>query len=269
MAKANIFKAGSKTYYYSSLFFPPQLRANVSTLYEFVRTVDDLVDQIPQKATEFYLFKQMTLHHYQQKTIAQNSIIANFIQLANDYTFDPAWTEAFFNSMEADLSIKKYQSYADLQKYIHGSAEVIGLMMSKLMDLPKESYPFAQKLGEGMQFINFVRDIQEDLDLGRQYMPQNDLNKFSISHLPPQKHEIERFKQFIRLEIDRFMIIIQQGKKGFRYIPRTYRIPIQTATQMYEWTAQEILKDPMIVFKKKVKPSIIRIVVQLMINSIS
>lgn len=251
--KKLIFKGASTTYYYSSMFFTPEVKDAVFTLYAYVRYADDLIDTVPPKIREFKKFREDTKKAFEGKKVGF-PIIDDFAELAREKDFDPQWTWAFLDAMESDLTTHTYDTYKDLQVYMHGSAEVIGLFMSKIFDTPEVAYPYAQAQGEAMQFINFIRDIQEDHELGRQYIPTEDLKKFK-THIPPKPHEIENFCKLVRFEIQRYKKIQAKADKGNPYIQRRFRIMVKTSAGMYNWTARQIEKNPMIVFEKKVKPN--------------
>ena len=164
--QAQVFKAGSTTYFNSSLFFPPKMRAEVFALYGFVRVADNFVDAVPQEAAAFRRFvaRYRAAH---AGPPADDAIIDDFVALANKLQFDPAWTEAFLASMEADLDKRLYRTEAETLEYVYGSAEVIGLFMAKIMRLPVEAQFAAQRLGRAMQIINFIRGVAEDAAMGR------------------------------------------------------------------------------------------------------
>lgn len=257
----SIFKNGSKTYYYSSFFFPPAVKEDVFKLYSFVRVADDYVDTLPQKKQEFYDFRRL----YEVSLKGEETsdpVIDGFTDLMDRRKFEPSWVEAFLNSMESDLYINSYETIESLMKYLYGSAEVVGLMMSNILDLPRKSYDYARHLGRAMQYVNFIRDIKEDLWLGRNYFPRKDYEDFGLPNLQPETIRLntEGYKNFIRRQLDRFENWQNQAEKGFQFIPKRYLIPIKTASEMYKWTSKMIYKDPFIVYEKKVKPSITRIV---------
>lgn len=251
--KKKIFKNASTTYYYSSIFFTHETKKDVFTLYAYVRYADDLIDNDTPNIKEFKELRAKTKTAFEGKKTG-HPIIDDFAELAKRKNFDPAWTWAFLDAMESDLEVKRYKTYADLQKYMHGSAEVIGLFMSRIFDTPEEAFPYAMAQGEAMQFINFIRDIDEDHKLGRQYMPVKDVKKFRTTIPPRNDAEIEGFKKLVRYEIDRYKKVQSKADKGHPYIKRRFRIMVKTSAGMYNWTAREIEKDPMIVFEKKVKP---------------
>lgn len=264
----NIFKAGSKTYYYSSLFFPPHIKDDVTILYAFVRTADDFVDQIPQNKAGFEDFEAETLKAMSGEIKTENIIISSFLDLAKEKEFKHEWIIAFLKAMKADIYKSKYNTFSELETYMYGSAEVVGLMMCQIMNISKDAYPAAQKLGKAMQLINFIRDIQEDINLGRQYIPQTDLDMFGIKTLLPKNAEEKaQFKKLVTFQTERYFEMLKEAEEGFHFIPRQYQIPIRTASDMYKWTAKKILKDPFIVFDHKVKPSLPKILLALFIHS--
>ena len=256
-----IFKNGSKTYYYSSFFFPPAVKEDVFKLYSFVRTADDYVDIIPQKKQEFYEFRKLFESSLEGEETG-NLVIDGFSEVMRRREFEPEWVEAFLNSMESDLYINSYETIESLMKYLYGSAEVVGLMMAKILDLPKDSYDYARHLGRAMQYVNFIRDVNEDLWLGRNYFPRKDFKDYGLESLSLEKIRLapEGFKGFIRRQLERFHSWQTIAEKGFHHIPKRYLIPIKTASEMYKWTSKVIYEDPFIVYEKKVKPSITRIV---------
>ena len=101
--------------------------------------------------------------------------------------------------MEMDIKKKGYSIINQIIEYMHGSAEVVGLMMAKILDLPEKSYKYSQYLGRAMQYINFIRDIAEDLQLGRIYLPMAELKKYKLKDLEyshTSKYK-ENFKLFL------------------------------------------------------------------------
>ncbi len=262
-SKYQIFKNGSKTYFYSSLFFPPDIKRDVFTLYAFVRTVDDLVDQIPQKKKEFYQFKRSYQSAFNGLKI-KNEIITDFIELMKKRKFEKDWVDDFFDAMESDLrSNPVMRNMEDLKEYMYGSAEVIGLMMARIMSLNIQAYNAAKIQGRAMQYINFIRDIDEDRGLNRQYIPQNILESVGLKSLKNVKEHNDAFSRLIRKEISVYKSWQAEANKGLRFIPMRYRIPVKTASRLYSWTANEIEKNPSIVLTKKIKPSVARIIVTL------
>lgn len=261
-----IFKRGSTTYYYSSLFFPASIRHAVFTFYAYVRMADDFVDSIPQDIKGFEDFCKETRTAFAGKPV-NNTIVDAFYDMSQEYDIPLNWIEAFLTAMRADTKKNTYLTYKELEEYMYGSAEVIGLIMAKILNLPKESYTCAKLQGKAMQLINFIRDIQEDTELGRTYIPVEDMKKFNLKNLSPKtKAEKDAFCTMIQYEIKRYREIQKQAEVGYQYIPANMVIPIKTAADIYNWTAEQIEKDPLIVFRKKVKPKPARVFLKVFVN---
>jgi len=265
----SIFKQGSKTYFYSSLFFPTYAKKDVFSLYGFVRKADNYVDSIPQKINKFYEFKEKYYDAINGKQI-DDIVIDSFVNLAKKKNFDPAWTDAFLNSMENDITKSTYETIDETIEYMYGSAEVIGLYMAKIMNLKQEAFEYAKYLGRSMQYINFIRDIAEDIKLGRIYMPGEDMKKYGILSLDYDfvKTVPEKFNNFIKKQLSYYCGWQKKAEEGYKYIPKRYLIPVKTASEMYNWTAEQIYNDPFIVYQKKVKPQISQIISTTIMNVI-
>lgn len=263
------FRAGSTTYFYSSLFFSNAVKRDVFILYSFVRKADNFIDILPQQKDSFYKFKKNYELALQGKVV-EDLVINEFCQLVHRRNINREWVEAFLLSMEMDLHKNTYKDMGDLQNYMYGSAEVIGLMMAKILNLPEQSYEAAQYLGRSMQYINFIRDIDEDLKLGRVYMPQSDLQSFELLSLEPQyiKNNQQKFNHFIQAQVELYLSWKEHAEKGFRYINTKDLIPIKTASDMYAYTAMVIKKDPMVVYKTKVKPNSMQVISKIFKNSL-
>lgn len=264
-----IFRHGSRTYFWSSLFFPREVREDVFVLYSFVRKADDLVDVIPQRVGEFEAFKD-SYHAAMEGAESGDVVIDSFVSLMERRQMDREWTDAFLQSMEMDLHRSSYETLAELDTYLYGSSEVIGLFMAKVLDLDPVSYPHARYLGKAMQYVNFIRDVAEDLSLSRSYFPQEELRAHGLSSLRPEEVAARptEFKAFMHSQIDRYWEWQRVAEKGFRYIPKRSLIPIATASEMYKWTSRRIRTDPFIVYRQKVKPSIPRVVGGVVTNAL-
>ena len=257
-----IFRRGSRTYFFSSVAFPPALRDDVFALYAFVRTADNFVDQPPgrQDAAGFDRFRERYAAAVAGSTDG-DPVIDAFVELAARKRFRDQWVEAFLDAMAQDLTQTDYPTIDDILAYMYGSAEVIGLMMASIMELPEEAHAPARMLGRAMQYINFIRDIAEDLELGRTYLPATELATAGLRSLDQEEahRDVPAFRRFVRAEIARYLGWQRAADAGFHFIPRRPRVAIRTASDMYRWTAERIREDPLIVYRRKVRPSAPRI----------
>lgn len=169
------------------------LREPIYQIYGFVRFADEIVDTFHEfdKATLLAEFKKETYDAF-ERGISLNPILNSFQMVVNKYNIDHELVDAFFKSMEFDLSKSKYDD-AGYKEYIYGSAEVVGLMcLFVFCDGNKEMYlrlkPYACALGAAFQKVNFLRDVKADSEnLKRVYFPGVDFSNFTWK----QKNEIE------------------------------------------------------------------------------
>ena len=163
------------------------LRTPVFNIYGFVRFADEIVDTFHDHDKEVLLeqFKKETYDAI-QRGISLNPILNSFQRTVNEFNIDLKLVDAFFHSMEMDLSKKVYDCEG-YKEYIYGSAEVVGLMcLYVFCEGKKELYDTleepARSLGAAFQKVNFLRDIKADFNgLARVYFPGCDFNNFTES----------------------------------------------------------------------------------------
>jgi len=258
-----IFKKGSTTYYDSTRLFPKAIRKDVTTLYSFVRVADNFVDSVPQDVKGFKNFRNEYNKALEGEEI-DSSLIQNFIELSERLEFEKEWIEAFLDSMEMDTNKSEYENLDELNVYLYGSSEIIGLMMNRVMKIDESADEAARYLGKAMQFINFIRDIDEDLDLNRTYFPKDALRKFGLKGLTrgEARRKPRQFENFIRSQIKIYFDWQKKAEVGFNYIPKRMRVAVKTASDMYLWTAKQIYKNPFIVYDMQIKPTWDRVILK-------
>lgn len=161
------------------------LRAPIFNIYGFVRLADEIVDTFHDydKALLLDEFKGETYRAIERR-ISLNPILHSFQMTVNQYDISRDLIDAFFRSMEMDLSKKAYDK-SEYGEYIYGSAEVVGLMCLKVFCEGKEAIcnqlkSAAKSLGAAFQKVNFLRDIKADHEgLSRMYFPGCDFDNFS------------------------------------------------------------------------------------------
>ena len=170
------------------------LRPHIYAIYGFVRFADEIVDTFHDYDKEYLLDKfKKDCFEAIAFGISLNPVLNSFQKVVNDFGIDHELIELFLNSMEMDLQPEMY-SKEKYEKYILGSAEVVGLMcLYVFVNGNKEQYeslkPFAMKLGSTFQKVNFLRDVKADFQqLNRNYFPNVNLENFSDY----QKFEIEK-----------------------------------------------------------------------------
>ncbi len=175
-----------RTYYLATRLLSPEQRPAVHALYGFARWVDDIVDDLHSGLDE----KRAALEQAERSLAAalrDNSsadpVMSALLDTAQRYEIPHVHFRDFMTSMRMDLTTTDYPTYADLKTYVHGSAAVIGLQVLPVLgtSVPREeAEPAAAALGVAFQLTNFIRDVGEDLDRGRVYLPADELAAFGV-----------------------------------------------------------------------------------------
>jgi phytoene synthase len=173
---------GGKTYFLATRLLSPRQRPAVHALYGFARHADDLVDDLHTAGAahrEQALADLGTrLTHALRHGRSDHPVLAALADTAGRYRIDHRHFTDFMRSMRMDLYVSDYPTLADLRTYMHGSAAVIGLQVLPVLGTVTrraEAAPHAASLGIAFQLTNFLRDVGEDLDRGRVYLPQDHL----------------------------------------------------------------------------------------------
>ncbi|GAA3437808.1 phytoene/squalene synthase family protein [Kutzneria kofuensis] len=170
-----------KTFYLATLLLPADRRPAVHALYGFARLADEVVDNPGSSpATELDSLERQ-LKAALTGSSFEHPVLAALADTVGRYDIEHALFAEFLASMRMDLHQSEYASYAELRTYMRGSAEVIGLQMLPVLGTcASGAEPYAAALGEAFQLTNFLRDVAEDLDRGRVYLPADELAAFGV-----------------------------------------------------------------------------------------
>ncbi len=149
------------------------------------------------------------------------------------FDIDPEAFRRFLRSMSMDLTVARYATYVDLQGYMDGSASVIGEMMLPILepvDLVSATAP-ARALGEAFQLTNFLRDVDEDLDRHRQYLPQEDLARFGVDLTT--RSCTPAFVELMHFEIERCRELYRFAATGIAMLPDRSARCVAAAHDLY------------------------------------
>nr|WP_155073017.1 phytoene/squalene synthase family protein [Streptomyces taklimakanensis] len=168
-----------RTYFLATRLLTPRQRPSVHALYGFARWADDIVDDLDaglaaERRAAALAELGGTLSEALRTGRSDHPVIAALVDTAARHAIDPRHFADFMRSMEMDLRVTEYATHEDLMDYVHGSAAVIGLQVLPVLDtvVPREeAAPHAAALGVAFQLTNFLRDVGEDLDRGRIYLP--------------------------------------------------------------------------------------------------
>lgn len=196
--------------------FDKKYRSPIYSIYGFVRFADEIVDTFHDFPKKELLDKfRRDTYEAIELGISLNPVLHSFQNVVNKFNIERELIDAFLDSMEMDLNLNAYEDNL-YQKYIYGSAEVVGLMCLRVFvngddNMYKYLYASARSLGSAFQKINFLRDIKSDFDeRGRVYFPGVDFRSFSIG----DKLQIE---SDIKKDFDDALVGITQLPQGVRF----------------------------------------------------
>lgn len=236
-----------KTYYLATLLLPKKKRPPVHALYGFARFADEIVDDLAstlsdqEKADALRTWGESVLKDLRRGK-SDDLIGRALVDTVNQYSIPLEYFEAFMKSMEMDLTVTRYKTYDDLMTYVYGSAVVIGLEMLPILGYSNpRAIEAATALGTAFQLANFIRDIDEDIDRGRIYMPLDDLAKFGVTEemLLTRKLTPE-IVEAIKFQIQRVRDLQAIAEAGIQYLDPISRPCIRAASELYCGIVDEI-----------------------------
>lgn len=242
-ASKAVTKKYSTSFYAGVKSLEKKIRPDIHNIYGFVRFADEIVDSFHdyQKEELFNEFKRDTFAAI-ERGISLNPILNSFQATVNKYQIDHDLIHQFLHSMEMDLNPQEY-TQEKYEEYILGSAEVVGLMCLKVFVHGKEDEyqalkPFAMKLGSAFQKINFLRDINDDVNnLGRIYFPNLDIKNISLE-------DKIRIEEEIQIEFDEALKGIKMLPPGSRFgVYISYKYYRKLLKKIKSKTAQELLES--------------------------
>jgi len=165
--------------------------------------------------------------------------------------------ESFLHSMTMDLTVSEYQTYDDLMEYVYGSASVIGLQMVPILGpLSPEAYPLAEKLGTAFQLANFIRDVGEDLDRGRIYLPLQELQAHGVSwEMLNERITTPEIRSALKEQIARVRQLQREADAGIHLLEPSSRACIEAASELYCGIVDEVEKIDYQIFDERAKTS--------------
>jgi 15-cis-phytoene synthase len=232
-----------RTYYLATLLLPPAKRPYVSALYGFARWADEVVDDLG--STAGVAEKRAVLDGLEARIRAgepDDATLPALLDTMRRWRIPAEHFTLFLDSMRMDLEVGEYQTYPDLLRYMDGSAAVIGLQMVPILEpLSPRADDRARALGEAFQLTNFIRDVAEDFQRGRIYLPLEDLARFRVTREDlALGYPSERVRELIRFEVARCRDIYAYAAPGIRLLHPTSRDCMRTAFVLYAGILDEV-----------------------------
>ena len=240
-----------RSYYLATKLLPAWKRPHVHALYGFTRFADDIVDSTAYPVLE----RSRTLRNWSDRFLGglagaptDDPILPAVLHTISAFDMDLDDFASFLKSMAMDLDITRYGTYDELLGYMEGSAAVIGTMMLPILESPDPAAARepARQLGLAFQLTNFIRDISEDLDRGRIYLPGADMDLFNVTDVDlmmaaAEHHAPPPVRALVRFEIDRARQHYTAAAPGVTALSGAAQRCIRAAYHIYGGILDEIV----------------------------
>lgn len=239
--------AHGKTYYLATLLLPPAKRPFVHALYGFARYADEIVDDLSSTLSDQE--KSDWLGSWGDAFLADvergrsdDPVCKAVVDTVRTWEIPREHFEAFLHSMRMDLTVTEYETYDELYEYVYGSAAVIGLQMVPILQpQAPEAYEFAKDLGVAFQLANFVRDVSEDLDRGRIYLPLQELAEYGVDRrVLEERIATPAVKAAFKAQIDRVRALEEASRPGIALLHPDSQPCIEAARILYCGIVDEV-----------------------------
>lgn len=227
-----VLKKHGKTFNFARLFLDENTGQAAARLYYFCRQIDDIAD-IPTLQDNRLEQLQAAINHISAKHYA-DPLVGDFLYLCDEYSLLPEWGIQLIKGAISDLDEVRIRSEEELICYAFNVAGVVGLMMTPILGGPVNSYRFAIDLGIGMQLTNIARDVLEDAQNNRRYLPGDWVNNLT----PEQICEGGEHEIIVQDAIKRLLELAQKyytsGFAGISLLPKKHRLGILIAGTVYQ-----------------------------------
>ena len=258
---ARLTRQYGTTYFWGAALLPRRQRRHVYAIYALCRLADDIVDEpgLSEGATgagdvaaRLGAFADSFRTALVERTSA-DPVLAAVVHTVVSCGIEQECFDRFFGAMAMDLTTTSYETWEDLLGYMEGSAAVIGEMMLPVLEPTSAAATKApaRALGLAFQLTNFLRDIDEDLDRGRVYVPQSELRLFGVD-LGTRRSSAE-FKAFLAYQIERNRALYSYADQGIALLPPRSARCVGTARVLYSQILDRIEGQGYDVFARRAR----------------
>ena len=254
-----------KTYYLATLLLPASKRPFVHALYGFARYADEIVDDLASTLTaqeKAEVLRAWSSDVLRGLETGESSDLVGRALIDTVQRFDIPHQHFvdFLHSMEMDLTVTEYQTFDDLYEYVYGSAAVIGLQMVPILGGDTvNSLEAAKNLGVAFQLANFIRDVGEDLDRGRVYLPLQELSEHGVTRQMLEARKLTpEFVSALKFQIARVRQLQKAAEPGIALLDKTSQPCIRAASELYCGIVDEVEKIGYDIFNKRATTSTAR-----------
>ena len=242
----------SKSFHFASGLLPEEKRSAVRALYAFCRTVDDIVDEAMDAECETQLDYWRAM--VENVSFRDGDLVAAaWADTLARYHIPRHYALQLIDGVARDLLQARYQTFDELATYCFGVASTVGLMSMYIVGFKtNEAIPYAIKLGVALQMTNILRDVGEDYQNGRLYLPRQEMAYHGIREEDiAQGRLTDNWRQFMKFQIDRTRQLYKESWPGVKMLEREGQLAIGAASVFYSGILDEIEKNDYDVFTRR------------------
>ncbi len=245
----NLTTVYSKSFTIATRMLPRDKRWPVYALYGFCRYADNLIDKPRLRSNDEVLHEINCLR--EEIKIAyrtgesEHPVLSAFIYIAKKYNIPPHYPDEFLQGVAMDKKKSRYKTFDDLYVFCYRVAGIVGLMMTYVLGYQSDNaFAYAEKLGVAMQLTNILRDIQEDKNMGRIYIPQEHLKKYSVCEDEIINEKMsDNLGNLMKYEIGLARKFYNDSAPGIPLLNKNVRFAISSATKIYGGILGQIEKN--------------------------
>jgi phytoene synthase len=234
----DIHRRTGRTFYYATRLLPGRVRRATYVLYGFFRIADEVVDTAdpapPRKQRERL---EEIRRQVMGETTAEEPVLAAFSELREEYDIAEEDVDLFLEAMAQDIETSRYETHAELESYMRGSAVSVAHMMTSIMEPtdPRIARPHAAALGEAFQLTNFLRDVREDiLERDRIYVPLETFREHGVTESQIEALDMSPgFAAAMQRELARTEQKYYEGVAGISHLPEDCQFPVLLSAVLY------------------------------------
>ncbi len=246
-------KAHSRTFFMASGLLPREKRHGARVLYAFCRVCDNIVDEQSADSDPVAELARWRGLSWQTAPDVADPVAIAWADTRARFHIPWRYAEQLIEGVSQDLREVRYPTFDALAHYCYGVASTVGLMAMHIIGFEsREAIPYAVRLGVALQLTNILRDIDEDWQAGRLYLPQNELAAFRLTEDDIAAGRVnDRWRAFMRFQVQRTRSLYDEAMPGIALLDRDGRFAITAAAELYRGILDDIEANDYNVFGRR------------------